>query len=107
MPQLPAAITIDQVRAALNALGLPHTVRTLTLHATEGLTVTLLARDAEGRTVVVGDDALRITAHIPYGDTSPTPEDEAQHYIGRPTWCCSLAFQTLGKQHADDCTREQ
>lgn len=82
MPQLPGGITIDQARAALDALGLPRSVRTLTLHATEGLTVTLLACDAEGHKVVVGDDALRITAHIPYGQEHThaplTPEQKEQ-----------------------------
>ncbi|MFJ5059036.1 hypothetical protein ACIP96_06405 [Streptomyces nigra] len=107
MPQLPDAITIDQARAVLDVLGLPHTVRTLTLHATEGVTVTLLARDTDGRVVKVGDDALYITAHIPHGDAARTPEGKAQHYIGQYRWCCEMAFLTLGEQHVDDCTREQ
>ena len=78
LPDLPEVITLDQARAALAALGLPRNVRSLTMHATEGVTVTLLAQDTEGQRVTVGDDALHITAHVPYGAPPPSPGDKAQ-----------------------------
>ncbi|MEF9521272.1 hypothetical protein [Streptomyces sp. RB13] len=55
------------------------------------------------------DDARKdITVHV--GDQpvawSQTDETQARTVEAakpRRDWCCSLAFQTLGKQHIDDC----
>ncbi|MFC8985169.1 hypothetical protein [Streptomyces sp. NPDC057115] len=65
-PDLPEVITREQALAALEALGLPSGVRTIELHCTEGLTVCLLAQDAEGRMVQVGNGPALITVQIPF-----------------------------------------
>ncbi|MCZ4611916.1 hypothetical protein O3S80_50855 [Streptomyces sp. Lzd4kr] len=65
MPPLPAAIGSAQVHAALDALGLPHNVRSLTMDA-YGLTVVLLALDQDGHLAMAGDDNVLITVHVPY-----------------------------------------
>ncbi|WP_432193796.1 hypothetical protein [Streptomyces sp. bgisy027] len=65
MPQLPAAIGSAQVHAALEVLGLPHHVRSLTMDA-HGVTLVLLALDQDGHLVMAGDDNVLLTVHVPY-----------------------------------------
>ncbi|MCZ4611604.1 hypothetical protein O3S80_49250 [Streptomyces sp. Lzd4kr] len=65
IPQLPAAIGSAQVHAALDVLGLPHNVRSLTVDA-YGVTAVLLALDQDGHLVMAGDDNVLLTVHVPY-----------------------------------------
>ncbi|WP_121710116.1 hypothetical protein [Streptomyces sp. E5N91] len=103
LPDLPNSITRAKVLAALAALGLPGSVRYLELDYTDGLTVGLLAEDAKGRKVKVGDGPAIITVQIPFS----APEAKAQHYIGQPRWCCDRALLMLGDAHDADCPRGQ
>ncbi|MFF5501252.1 hypothetical protein [Streptomyces roseolus] len=69
MTSIPTRITLDQRRSVARTLGLPVALlRDVHVHATEGVTATLLVRDREGRTITHGDDVLTTTVHIPNGD---------------------------------------
>lgn len=105
LPSFPQGISRDQVRAALDILGIPRAVREVTL-GLDSVTVTLLGKDADRRTIRVGDDAVFITVSLPLTDAEPRPSS-AQHYIGQSEWCCGQAFPSQGKQHDDGCTRGQ
>ncbi|MFE7727381.1 hypothetical protein ACFU5D_16500 [Streptomyces anthocyanicus] len=48
-------------------------------------------------TVLVGDQP------IAWSQTDETQAQIAETLKPRRDWCCSLAFQTLGEQHIDDC----
>ncbi|MFM9634366.1 hypothetical protein ACKI10_43295 [Streptomyces galilaeus] len=107
LPPLPQAISRDQARAALDLLGLPVSIREVTL-GVYGATVTLLAKDADGRPLQVGDDAAYITVSLPYDDSHAEPPlSSAQRYIGQSEWCCHQAFPSQGKQHDAGCARGQ
>ncbi|MBZ6102692.1 hypothetical protein ACH4NO_17960 [Streptomyces olivaceus] len=75
-----------------------------------------LAARTGARAVLVFED----TIDIPANDTSgylaapATKQELVVELNGDPVsakprrdWCCSLAFQTLGKQHIDDCRQPQ
>jgi len=66
LPELPESITREQSLAALDALGLPGSVTYYELDCRDGLTVGLVAQDAEGRKPMVGDGPALITVHIPF-----------------------------------------
>ncbi|RMB81289.1 hypothetical protein [Streptomyces shenzhenensis] len=66
LPDLPESITHEQARAALAVLGLLGSVRSIELDCMDGLTVGLLAQDAEGRKVKVGNGPALITVQIPF-----------------------------------------
>lgn len=59
------------------------------------------------------DDARKdVTVHVGDQPIAWSHTDETQAQIAetlkpRRDWCCSLAFQTLGKQHIDDCRQAQ
>ncbi|MFC8065517.1 hypothetical protein [Streptomyces sp. NPDC057293] len=40
------------------------------------------------------------------GPTTVDAQEEQASSKPRRDWCCSLAFQTLGKQHIDDCRQD-
>ncbi|MEI5032393.1 hypothetical protein RB201_04130 [Streptomyces sp. S1A(2023)] len=44
---------------------------------------------------------IRDAKNVTYPQTAGESSSEKQR-----KWCCSLAFQTLGRQHNDDCTEE-
>ncbi|GHI91290.1 hypothetical protein [Streptomyces olivaceus] len=66
LPDLPDSITREQALAALDALGLPSSVSQIELDRSDGLTVGLLAEDAEGNRVKVGGGPAIITVLIPF-----------------------------------------
>ena len=69
MTSIPTRITLDQRRTVAQTLGLPMALlRDVHVHATEGVTATLLVRDREGRIIAHGDGPLTTTVHIPNGD---------------------------------------
>lgn len=77
MTAIPAAVTIEQRRAACRALGLPSAlVRELRV-TLAGVDAVLLVRDREGRTITHGTDALTTTVHIPCGE-EVTPNADAR-----------------------------
>jgi hypothetical protein len=81
LPDLPAAISRAQCLAALDALGLPHNVRSLTMDA-YGITLTLLAQTEDGHFIHAGDDAVCITVHLPHAEegirtSTPLTQDQA------------------------------
>ncbi|MFM9653560.1 hypothetical protein ACKI1S_46740 [Streptomyces galilaeus] len=107
LPSLPQAISRDQVRAALDLLGLPRDCREVTL-GVHGATLTLLAKGVDGRLISVGDDAAYITVSLPYADHRAEPRlSSAQRYIGQSEWCCHQAFPSQDKQHDAGCTLGQ
>lgn len=66
LPDLPNAITREQALAALEILGLPSSVTQIELDHADSLTVGLLAEDAQGRKIKVGDGPAMITVQIPF-----------------------------------------
>ncbi|MFG3127348.1 hypothetical protein ACGFZU_06560 [Streptomyces tendae] len=52
---------------------------------------------AHTETIKTANEDGRITTDEQKGQPSTKP---------RRDWCCSLAFQTLGKQHIDDCRQD-
>ncbi|MFE2047994.1 hypothetical protein ACFXAS_05765 [Streptomyces sp. NPDC059459] len=53
-----------------------------------------------------------VTVHVGDQPIAWSQADETQAQVTealkpRRDWCCSLAFQTLGKQHIDDCPQAQ
>ncbi|MET8399585.1 hypothetical protein [Streptomyces sp900116325] len=72
----PQRITRAQALAALDALGIPHTVTELRLDASTGADVTLYARNADGRAIAHGDRPVTVSLHIPFGEEA-TPDGTA------------------------------
>ncbi|MEU4092010.1 hypothetical protein [Streptomyces sp. NPDC026673] len=71
MTSIPAAITTEQGRSVLRALGLPPSlVAEVRLTVGEAATVTLLLRDREGRHVLRDEQPLTMTVRIPYTDAT-------------------------------------
>lgn len=66
LPDLPESITREQALAALEILGLPGSVSSFELDRADGITVALLAQDAEGNKLRVGDGPALITVQIPF-----------------------------------------
>ncbi|MGW3690282.1 hypothetical protein [Streptomyces sp. NPDC005125] len=78
MTTIPAAMTHQQGRDMLRALGLPPSlVCEVRLVVGQGATVELLLRDREGRHVVRDDEPLTTTVHIPFTDEEVTPDGSA------------------------------
>lgn len=71
-------ITLSMQREVCLALGLPASaVQCLTLDEREGLHVTFLIRDAEGRIAFRGNEPLTATAFIPREGRQVVPEERA------------------------------
>lgn len=64
----PAHVTLDQMRAAAEALGLdPHDVSHFQADATSGVIVVTHERTADGKLLAAGDRAVSSAHHIPIG----------------------------------------
>lgn len=63
---VPKTVPWDAFRAAVDLLGLPGAVRSLTIDADSGVTATLIVCGSDGRKLGHGDDALTTTVNIPF-----------------------------------------
>lgn len=72
MSTFPTHVTLDQMKAAAEALGLPaRDVTAFTVGASDGVTVTYHVRDDKGLRVTADGDAETATIGIPIGSDEP------------------------------------
>lgn len=68
MSDIPKHVTHEQMRAAAEALGLnPSNVRHFQADAVDGVIVTVVPRDTNGRFIAVSGADFAIAHHIPIG----------------------------------------
>jgi hypothetical protein len=72
----PTHVTLDQMRAAAEALGLdPHNVSHFQADATSGVIVVTYERTANGKLPAAGDRAVSSAHHIPISYDQPEVEE--------------------------------
>ncbi|MDT0608868.1 hypothetical protein [Streptomyces lancefieldiae] len=70
-------------------------------------TTAYLARPAAKQELVLDLGDYDVRAAIAADMQKMREANEGEPAKPRRDWCCSLAFQTLGKQHIDDCPQAQ
>jgi hypothetical protein len=88
----------DDFAQKIGARGVLCSDRTIDIPANDTSAYTLAAADAH--LAVDGGEVRDLIA----GDAGESPKQaETAPIKSGDNWCCSLAFQTLGRQHVDDC----
>ncbi|MFD7465153.1 hypothetical protein [Streptomyces tendae] len=104
-PSTDEVVPYDTVVQRLTGLSLAEQIGARAVLVFED-TIDIPANDTSG---YLRDDTRNdVTVHLGDQPVAWSQTDETQAQIAetlkpRRDWCCSLAFQTLGKQHIDDC----